>query len=307
MKILVIGGSGHVSGAVVRAALKEGHQVWTVTRGTRPLIQGVKPLIADRHDREAMNSVVQKQNTVWDLVADCICYDPADMVHDIELFRNCAKQFVFISTDFVYDPSLRCYPQPEETGHYACGGTAGSLDYGHKKRLCELELINGDTGKMDWTVLRPCHIYGPTSQLGCFPMHGRDPELIKKLREANPLKLVGGGYFLQQPLLADDLAKTILSVAGNKKAIKQTFNVAGPDIIESRQYYQIIADILGAKLTVEEIPVAKYLTENPASAPFICHRIYDLEKLRTTGLHLPATPIKQGLRLHVEGLLKSSS
>lgn len=303
MKILVIGGSGHVSGAVVRAALAKGHQVWTVTRGNRPLTPGVKSLIADRHDREAINAAIQQQKTGWDLAVDCICYEPADMTHDIELFHNCAKQLVFISTDFVYDPTFRKFPQPEETEHYACGGATGSLDYGHKKRLCELALINGDTGKMDWTVLRPCHIYGPTSHLGCFPMHGRDPELIKKLREGISLKLVGGGYFLQQPLFVDDLANTILSVAGNKNAARQTFNVAGPDIIESRQYYQIIADILGVNLTVEEIPAGKYLEENPASAPFICHRIYDLEKLRTTGLHLPSTPIRDGLRLHVEGLL----
>jgi nucleoside-diphosphate-sugar epimerase len=303
MKILVIGGSGHVSGAVVRAALAKKFQVWTVTRGTRPIINGVKSLIADRHDHKAMESVIQQQKTVWDLVVDCICYEPADMTHDIELFRTRAKQFVLISTDFVYDPAFRCFPQSEQTEHYASAGTTGSLEYGHKKRLCELELINGGTGKMKWTVLRPCHIYGPTSQLGCLPMHGRDPELIKKLREGIALKLVGGGYLLQQPVFADDLAETILSVADNKSSFKQTFNVAGPDIIESRQYYQIIADILGVKLTVEEIPASKYLEENPASIPFICHRIYNLDKLRTAGLHVPSTPIKEGLRLHVEGLL----
>jgi nucleoside-diphosphate-sugar epimerase len=307
MKILVIGGSGHVSGAVVRAALTKGLQVWTITRGTRPMINGVKSLIADRHDHEAMKAVLLKEETVWDLVVDSICYDPADMIQDIELFRTRAKQFVFISTDFVYDPAFRNFPQPEETEHYAAGGTAGSLDYGHKKRLCELELVKGDTGNMGWTVLRPCHIYGPTSQLGCLPMHGRDPELIKKLREGQPLKLVGGGYLLQQPLFVDDLADTILSVIGNKNAIGKTLNIAGPDIIESRQYYQIIADILGVELTVEEIPVKKYLEENPGSRPFICHRIYDLARLRAAGLNLPSTPIRKGLRLHVEGLLKSST
>lgn len=303
MNILVIGGSGHVSGSVVRAALAKGCQVWTVTRGTRPMLRGVKSIIADRHDREAMNAVMHRHNTVWDLVVDCICYEPADMIQDIELFRNRARQFVFISTDFVYDPAFRRFPQPEETEHYAVGGTAGSLDYGHKKRLCELELASGGTGNMAWTVLRPCHIYGPTSQLGCLPMHGRDPELIKKLRACNPLKLVGGGYFLQQPLFVDDLADTILSIAGNGNAAGQIFNIAGPDIVESRQYYQIIADILDVKLTVEEIPVKRFLEESPESGPFICHRIYDLAKLRASGLQVPTTSIKHGLRLHVEGLL----
>lgn len=303
MKILVIGGSGHVSGAVVRAGLAKGCEVWTITRGIHPLIQGVKSLIVDRHDREAVINLVAQQKTVWDLVVDSICYDPADMIQDIELFRTRAKQFVFISTDFVYDPVFRSFPQPEEAEHYAGAGTNGSLDYGHKKRLCELELVNGDTGNMGWTVLRPCHIYGPTSQLGCLPMHGRDPELIKKLRAGQPLKLVGGGYLLQQPLFVDDLADTILSVVGNKNAIGKTFNIAGPDIIESRQYYQIIADILGIELTVDEIPVKKYLDENPGSRPFICHRIYNLERLRSAGLKLPSMPIRKGLRLHVEGLL----
>lgn len=303
MNILVIGGSGHVSGAVVRAALAEGHQGSIITRGQRPVPPGVKSLIAERHDRKAMKEVVEKQNMVWDLVVDCICYEQEDMRQDIDLFRDRAKQFVFVSTDFVYDPALRRFPQPAETAHYVSGGE-GSLSYGGKKRLCELELINGDTGNMGWTVVRPCHIYGPTSQLGCLPLHGRDPELIKKMREGVPLKLVGGGYFLQQPITADDLGRTIISVADNRKACGKLFNMAGPDVIESRQYYQIIADILKVSLTIEEVPVESYLAENPGARPFMCHRIYEHSQLRAAGLTVPSTSIVDGLRLHVEGLLK---
>jgi nucleoside-diphosphate-sugar epimerase len=306
MNILVIGGSGHVSGAVVKNALSGGHQVWTVTRGLRPLAHGVKSLIAERHDRKAMKEVVEQQNMVWDLVVDCICYEPADMLQDIELFHERARQFVFISTDFVYDTAFRRFPQPESTEHYVTD-REGPLSYGGNKRFCELELINGDTGDMGWTILRPCHIYGPTSLLGCLPLHGRDPELIRKLRENVPLKLGGGGYFLQQPIFVDDFAATIVSVAGNKNACGKIFNMAGPDIIESWQYYQIIADILKVKLTVEEVPVASYLAENPDGRPFMCHRIYDLSLLRATGLTVPSTSIEDGLRQHVEGLIRQAA
>ena len=301
MNILVIGGSGHVSGAVVRTALSKKYKVWTVTRGQRPLTHGVTSLVADRHDMKAMRDIIGQQGVKWDMVVDCICYEPEDMLQDIELFRDRARQFVFVSTDFVYEPALRRFPQPEETEHYVSGGE-GSLSYGGKKRCCELALINGDSGGMEWTILRPCHIYGPTSQLGCLPMHGRDPELIKKLREGVPLKLVGGGHFLQQPIFVDDLALTIVSVSGNKKACGKIFNMAGPDIIESRQYYQIIADILKVGLNIEEIPVTSYLAENPGGHPFMCHRIYDLGSLRAAGLAVPSTSIEDGLRLHVEGL-----
>ena len=39
MKILIVGGSGHVSGAVARVALVRDHEVWAITRGNRSLAQ----------------------------------------------------------------------------------------------------------------------------------------------------------------------------------------------------------------------------------------------------------------------------
>lgn len=301
MKILIIGGSGHVSGAVARAARDGGHDVWAVTRGQRMLPAGVHALIADRHDAAAMEAAIAGARTAWDLVVDCICYDLSDIRQDVRLFRNCAVQFVLISTDFVYDPARRVFPQPEEAEAYAPDN--GHQQYGHRKRRCELELIEGDAGGLAWTILRPCHIYGPTSELGCLPLHGRDPELIARLRNGQPLQLLGGGHFLQQPILADDLAQTVVSVAGNPRAAGMVFNTAGPDIIESRRYYQLIAEILGVDLAIEEIPVAAHLAAHPDAAPFCCHRIYDTRRLAACGLHQPATPIADGLRLHVEGLL----
>jgi hypothetical protein len=68
------------------------------------------------------------------------------------------------------------------------------------------------------------------------------------------------------------------------------------------QYYEIIADIIGTELKVEEIPVDKYLEENPGMSSFICHRIYDLTPIRDAGLSVPSTSIETGLKIHVEGL-----
>ena len=302
MNVLIIGGSGHVSGAVVRAALAQHHTVWTLTRGKRALPETGHALVADRHDDAAMERVVAGPALAWDLVVDCIGYDVPDLLQDIRLFRDRARHFVFVSTDFVYDPARRRFPQPEDSEFWACGET-GSLAYGARKRRCELALIEGDTGAMAWTMVRPCHIYGPTSELGCLPLHGRDRDLIRKLRAGEPLQLVGGGHYLQQPLLADDLALTILSAAGNPKAAGRVFNVAGPDIVESWQYYQMIADRLNVGLTIKDVPVSDYLAEHPDMAPFLCHRIYDLQGLKTRDLAVPATPLTEGLRQHVEGIL----
>lgn len=295
--ILIIGGSGFVSGTLARLALDRGHRVWAVTRGQKALPDGVTGLIADRHDAEGLERTIRGAGIRWDLVVDCIGYELEDMKQDIALFRNLAAQFVFVSTDFVFDPRRRKFPQPEESDYYLTDG------YGGNKRLCELELAAADTGEMQWTVFRPCHIYGPGSELGCLPLHGRDPQLISRLKSGEALKLVGGGYFLQQPILARDLAEIILSVIGNDRAKSQIFQTAGPDIIESREYYRIIADILGVELKIAEVPVDRFLEEHPESSSFMCHRIYDLKKLAEHGLKVPSTSISQGLREHVQSLL----
>ena len=298
LRILIVGGSGFLSGTIARVAQAQGHRVWAITRGARPLPDGVTGLIADRHDSAAFAAMIAGAGQEWDLVIDCIAFEPEDARQDLAVFPAVARQLVLVSTDFVYDPAHRRFPQDEESSHYVADG------YGGKKRRCELALIEGDGGRMAWSIVRPCHIYGPGSRLGCLPLHGRDPELITRLRAGEALQMVGGGHFLQQPILARDLAELILSMAGNPRTYGQVFCAAGPDMIESRDYYRIIGEILGVEARIEEVPVAAHLAERPADAPFMCHRIYDLAKLRAAGARLPATPIEVGLREHVASLVE---
>ncbi len=299
MNILLIGGSGFLSGTLARTAVAAGHQVTVVSRGQKSLPEGVSSIVTDRHDGAGFQTAIENaSNLPWDLVVDCIGYEVADAQQDIAVFRERAKHLVFVSTDFVYDPARRIFPQDEENAQYLEDDS-----YGAKKRRCELEFVNGDCGNMAWTVLRPGHIYGPGSRLGCLPVHGRDPQLIERMRNGEILKLVGGGYFLQQPIFAPDLAKLILSCAGNASAPGQIYNSAGPEIVESYHYYRIIADELGVELKIEELPVAEYLQAHPEHRSFLCHRIYNLEKLKAAGLAVPSTSMTEGLRQHVASAL----
>ncbi|MCX6043701.1 MAG: NAD-dependent epimerase/dehydratase family protein [Chloroflexi bacterium] len=298
LNILLIGGSGFVSGTLARTAIASGHAVWAVTRGQRLLPVGVIPVVVDRHDQTAFAQAIEQLAMQWDLVVDCIGYTLEDAEQDLAVFRNLARHFVFISTDFVYDPVKRHFPQSEESEHYLADG------YGGQKRQCELAFLKADTSPMTWTIVRPGHIYGPGSLLGCLPAHARDPQLLDTMKAGQPLRLVGGGHFLQQPILAHDLAQTILSCVDNVSAQNQIYLTAGPDWIESREYYQIIAELLGVEVTIEEVAVSEFLAANPDRQSFLCHRIYDLSKLRNAGLHVPATPIREGLRQHVASLRK---
>ena len=141
-RILIVGGSGFLSGTLARRAIAQGNEVWTITRGQRALPDGAHALIADRHDHEAFNEVVASADTQWDVVADCIAFQPADIQQDLTVLQKRARHLVFVSTDFVYDPMRRQFPQREDAAHYVSDG------YGANKRLCELELVNGDAGEM---------------------------------------------------------------------------------------------------------------------------------------------------------------
>jgi nucleoside-diphosphate-sugar epimerase len=135
-------------------------------------------------------------------------------------------------------------------------------------------------------------------------LHGRDEEIIYRIRRGKKLRLVGGGYFLQQPILARDLSELLLSCSGNENTFGQIFNAAGPDIIESRTYYDEIARALGVDpAPIEELDVKAHLVENPGAAPFMCHRIYNLAHLQASGAKTPSTPFTVGIREHVESLI----
>jgi len=295
MRLLLLGGSGFFSGTIARMALEQGWEVDGLTRGRRPMPDGVRPIPADRHDIPAATAALNAAADSWDVVVDCIAFTAAEMEQDLRWFTGRAGRFIFISTDFVYDPAQRRFPQPVDSP------LMNDDSYGGNKARCE-KLLRQSTG-LPWTIFRPCHIYGPGSQLGCLPRHARDDQLIARLRRGEPLTLVGGGHFLQQPIFAADLARLVLAAALNVRSIRQTYPAAGAEMAESRHYYQLLADELNVPLHIQEIPVVEHLRLNPADRPFLCHRIYDLSTLADHHLPLPATPLSRGLNLHLGWLL----
>lgn len=298
-KILVIGGSGFVSGAVAAAAYRRGHDVWVLTRGERPVPDGVVPITADRHDSQRVEHLVHEQGVYWDAVIDCIGFVEADARQDADVFGPYTDHLIFVSTDFVYRPGHRSYPQAEFAETYNDQG------YGASKRRCEKVLIEADTAPV--TIFRPCHIYGPGSKLGCLPTHGRDARLIERIIAREPLRLVGGGWFLQQPIYVGDLARVLVEAAGAESTFGRLANVAGPDVVPSRRYYEYIGAALDREVIVSEIPVDEYLAAHPESVNFLDHRVYNRAAVEDMRLPVPSTPLADGLARQVRYLRSDQS
>lgn len=296
MKLLIIGGSGLISGHIARMAMQAGHEVWAVTRGQRRVDEGVHALVADRRDVPALRAALESANTQWDAAFDCLCMDPDDARIDLEVLPPFVKRLVMVSTDSVYHPLYKQVPQAEE------GVYMEDDSYGAKKRRMELVFLSDEGKKLDWTIFRPGHVFGPGSYLGCFPENMRQPDLLDHMRADQPLHLVGGGKLLIHPIYAKDFALTMLDCVDKPAAIHQIFCIGGPDVIPNAAYYECIGRIIGHAPVMEDIPQEGYLDKNPGAYGNICERSYDLSKLKNAGVRVPCIPMEIGLRAHVDWL-----
>ena len=294
MKLLILGGSGQLSRRVAELAMQMGHQVWTLTRGIRSLPEGVHALTADRRDDQAFAEAIQLADTCWDACIDCTGRTPHDAAQCVGLLSRFTQRFAVVSTDSVYHPAYKTAPHDESNEHYLTDG-----GYGATKRLMEEVFI---ASGVNYTIFRPGHIFGAGFQLGCYPEHSRQPDLLAHLRSGKPLRLVGGGEFLIHPIFVDDLALSLLDCLDKPRAYRQIFCMGGPDVVTNADYFRLLGRILGVDVTIETIPLAGYLEAHPQYSGHLCHRCYDLTKLRNAGIRVPCTSLEEGLRQQIAWL-----
>ena len=297
MKLLILGGSGFLSGHLVREALAQGHEVWTVTRGGREVDPCVHALTADRSDEAALRAALEGAGQMWDAVLDCICFNPDHAAIDLAVLPAFTGRLIVVSTDSVYAPEGKRVPQDEQGVAYMDDG-----GYGCMKRRMEETFLAAPAGPMTWTILRPGHIFGSGSELGCFPEHSRQRDLLAWMDADRPLRLVGGGQLLIHPIYAPDLARVMLDCIDKPGCRNEIFCVGGPEAVPNAEYYRIIGELIGHPAVIEEIPDEGYLEAHPQYSGHLCQRAYTLEKLRSAGVTLPATPLREGLADHIAWL-----
>lgn len=155
MRVLVIGGTGLISSAIVPLLVRRGDDVTVVNRhGTAP-VPGVQAITGDRGDGRFEAQVAALPR--FDAIVDMVGYEPADGEQLARLGKLCG-QVVFCSTVDVYPkPAPRFYPvRPEDPL-----GADPAFGYAWKKVQIEERLWQAHhAGELCLTVLRPGHTYG---------------------------------------------------------------------------------------------------------------------------------------------------
>jgi 2'-hydroxyisoflavone reductase len=187
LKILILGGTGFLGPAIIRAAQARGHSVTTFTRGrTRPTLfkdDEVEKLYGDRDPKKSAaiknddgtektyEGIKSLEGKKWDVVIDDSGYFPRIVRASAEVLGPNVGQYIFISSVSAYAMPLKA--NGDESDKLAelkdpAVETMGAQfeNYGGLKVLCEQAVQEVCKGRA--TIVRPGFIVGPDDPTGRF-------------------------------------------------------------------------------------------------------------------------------------------
>jgi nucleoside-diphosphate-sugar epimerase len=247
MRVLFIGGTGMISAAASRMAVSRGFELFLLNRGSRAAnMPGSHHLAADIKRPEDVRAVLQGLD--FDAVVDWIAYTPDDVERDIGLFRGRTKQYVFVSSASAYQKPPAHYVISESTPLHN-----PFWQYARDKIACEERLTAAYRGEgFPATIVRPSMTYDANLPIA---MGGWGTyTLADRLLRGLPIIVHGDGSSLWVVTHADDLARGILGLLGNERALGEAFHITSDEVLTWNQIYGQIAETLGVEAKVVHIP-----------------------------------------------------
>lgn len=258
MRVFIIGGTGFISGALVRRLLEAGHEVTTFTRGrASPPVAADHPRLltrtGDRHHRSSLEAAADGEP--FDAVYDMIAYSPDESKMAIDVFRGRTERFIHCSTISVYMVSndVDC-PITEDQDKrrvmdYWPRNPFG-MDYGINKRKCEDVLWEAHRkGWHDVSMLRPPYVAGPEDPTI------RDYFWIERILDGGPLLVPGEGEDEFQLVYVEDVGRAFASLLDHPESSGKAYNVADEEIVTLNGYLQRVAKLLDRERDLELVHV----------------------------------------------------
>jgi nucleoside-diphosphate-sugar epimerase len=230
MRVLVIGGSGFVGHAVVRALLTANHDVTVLNRGSKP-VPATRQLIADRNDRDALDAALAGQQ--FDAVVDTDCYTGEQAEQLVASLPAGIDRAVLISSAAVYADNAQT--PPDETS--PIGGGSVWADYGVEKTAAER--VYAQAGFASAVAFRPPYVYGPNNDLD------RETWFLRRIRNGRPVLVPGSGSARYQFLHEDDLGSAISLWLTKAPQGYHAYNLAHSDLVQAKSLPHLFAQTDG--------------------------------------------------------------
>lgn len=255
MRVVIIGGSGHVGTYLVPRLLAAGHQVIAISRGQRQPYQlhaawkSVQQIVADRDAEDAAGTFGSRVRDLRpDAVIDMICFTLDSARQMVEALHGRIQHFLHCGTIWVHGPSVEV-PTTEEQPRRPFG------EYGVQKAAIEAYLLDeARRNGFPATILHPGHIVGP----GWPPLNPAghfNPQVFRQLARGEELALPNLGLETVHHVHADDVAQAFMQALANRSgALAESFHVVSPAALTLRGYAESIAAWFGQPVRLRFLP-----------------------------------------------------
>lgn len=297
MRIVVIGGSGHIGTFLVPRLVRAGHEVVSVTRsgGTgyadAPEWARVRHVAVDRRQQDAAGTFGDTILALEpEVVVDLVCFTSESATALVEALRDRVGHLVHCGSIWRYGASRKL---PIAEGSDSAG--APFDEYGiQKAAIARMLKEETASGGLVTTSIHPGHIVGPGWH-PTGPLGNTDPAVWRLLSSGGVITLPGSGAETLHHVHADDVAQAFeLAVERRDAAAGEDFNIVAPTALSVRGYVEIASAWFGQAATLRSITWDDYrasTTEEYAQESWgHLHRshVFTIEKARALLGYAPA-------------------
>jgi nucleoside-diphosphate-sugar epimerase len=255
MRIVVIGGSGHIGTFLIPRLVLAGHEVTVVSRRqAKPYIDNpawrfIRHVMIDRVEsdkRKHFGDQILELDP--EVVIDLICFNPESAKDLAEKLNGKIQHFLHCGTIWVHGHSEQV-PTVETQFRNPFG------DYGVKKAAIESYLLSysRQTG-FPATILHPGHIAGP----GWKPLNPAgnfNTEVFRILAAGEELILPGLGMETVHHVHADDVAQAFMNAINSRNnSIGESFHVVSAQALTLRGYATAMSKWFGMEPRLRFLP-----------------------------------------------------
>jgi len=255
MRVVIVGGTGHVGTFLVPRLVEAGYEVVEVSRGQRKPYQQhaawreVKHVALDRQVEERAGTFGRRVLELKpDIVIDMICFRLESAQHLVEALRGQVQHFLSCGTIWVHGPSVSV-PTTEEQPRKPFG------EYGVQKAAIEAYLLE-QSRRLGFpaTVIHPGHIVGP----GWAPLNPQghfNPHTFERIARGEELALPNLGLETVHHVHADDVAQLFMRALANwSTAVGQSFHAVSPAALSLRGYAEAVYTWFGQAPRLRFLP-----------------------------------------------------
>jgi nucleoside-diphosphate-sugar epimerase len=261
MRVVIIGGAGHVGTYLVPQLVEAGHEVINISRGQREAYQphaawkAVQQVRADREAEDKEGTFGQRVRALRpDAVIDMICFTLDSARQLATALEGQVQHFLHCGTIWVHGPTVQA-PLTEEQPRRPFG------EYGLQKAAIEAYLLNeARRNGFPATILHPGHIVGP----GWAPLNPAghfNPQVFAKLAQGEEIALPSFGMETVHHVHADDVAQSFMQAMSYWSAsVGESFHVVSPAALTLRGYVESMAAWFGQPARLRYLPWEEWKT-----------------------------------------------